>query len=90
VPHLEVALLRGGRQDLLELAARPDILDAVTTADGMPLSVVVPGGRYPEIESVPRIGPPHPLRLASGGGHAREALVEPQERGAVRSVAGSP
>jgi len=48
-PHVLVQLLRGRRADVLELAARPDILHAVTTADGTPLAVVVPGPRYVEV-----------------------------------------
>jgi hypothetical protein len=55
--HLEVILLRGPREDVLELAARPDALYRVTTADGTPLSVVVPGPRYSEVEAwLPRPG----------------------------------
>ena len=51
-PHVLVQLLRGRRADVLELAGRPDILHAVTTADGTPLAVVVPGPRYAEVAGV--------------------------------------
>jgi hypothetical protein len=48
--HLDVRLLKGSRQGVLETAARPDILYRVTTADGAPLCVVVPGPEYPQLE----------------------------------------
>jgi hypothetical protein len=48
--HLDVRLLKGSRQGVLETASRPDILYRVTTADGTPLCVVVPGPEYPQLE----------------------------------------
>ncbi len=59
--QLDVIGLRGQRQDVLELAQRTDILHAVTMADGTPLTVVVPGPRYAEIEGRLRVPPPGPL-----------------------------
>jgi hypothetical protein len=59
--QLDVIALRGSRQDVLELARRTDILHAVTTADGTPLTVVVPGPRWAEIEGRLRVPPPGPL-----------------------------
>jgi hypothetical protein len=44
--QLDVIVLRGSRQDVLELAARKDALFRVTTADGTPLAIVVPGPAY--------------------------------------------
>jgi 4-amino-4-deoxy-L-arabinose transferase-like glycosyltransferase len=41
--QLEVIVLRGPRADVMELAARTDALHRVTTADGTPLAIVVPG-----------------------------------------------
>jgi hypothetical protein len=62
--HLDVRLLKGSRQGVLETAARPDILHRVTTADGAPLCVVVPGPEYPQLElrlaretERPQVGP---------------------------------
>jgi hypothetical protein len=55
--HLEVLVLRGPRQDVLELAQRADILHAVTTADGAPLTLVVPGPRYAEVAGPLRLEP---------------------------------
>ena len=52
--HLALLVLRGPRQDVLELARRTDILYAVTTADGTPLTVAVPGPRYAEVEDALR------------------------------------
>jgi hypothetical protein len=48
--HVEVVLLRGPRADVIELAERTDALYRVSTADGTPLTVVVPGPRYGEVE----------------------------------------
>jgi hypothetical protein len=61
--HLELLVLRGPRQDVLELARRTDILPAVTTADGAPLTVVVPGPRYAEVEDALRKAFAPPSRL---------------------------
>ncbi|HXH07464.1 MAG TPA: hypothetical protein VNI83_12860, partial [Vicinamibacterales bacterium] len=41
--HLDIRLLRGPRDAVLEMARRPDVLHRVTTADGAPLCVVLPG-----------------------------------------------
>ncbi len=41
--HLEVLVLRGTRETVLELASRSDVLHRVTTADGATLAIVVPG-----------------------------------------------
>jgi hypothetical protein len=49
--QLDVLVLRGKRQDVLELAARSDALHRVTTADGTPLAIVVPGPEFGEIEA---------------------------------------
>jgi hypothetical protein len=47
--HLEILFLRGLRREVLEMAGRADILHAVTTADGTPLAIVVPGPRFAEV-----------------------------------------
>lgn len=60
--QLEVLALRGPRQDVLDLAQRPDILHAVTTADGAPLTVVVPGPRYAEVEGRLQLSAPGSLK----------------------------
>jgi len=52
--HLTVVVLRGPRQDVLDMAGRGDVLHAVTTADGTPLAVVLPGPRYAEVEDALR------------------------------------
>lgn len=44
--HLDVFLLRGTREGVLELAARTDVLHRVETADGALLAIVVPGPAY--------------------------------------------
>lgn len=41
--HLQVLVLRGTREAVLELASRSDVLHRVTTADGATLAIVVPG-----------------------------------------------
>jgi len=87
VPHLEILLLRGRREDVLELAGRANILHAVTTADGTPLAVVVPGGRYAEVEGVLRLGPPHALPIRSGDARGSEPLVKHAEHVAVLAPA---
>ena len=60
--QLEVIALRGPRQDVLDLAQRPDILHTVTTADGAPLTVVVPGPRYAEVEGRLQLSATGPLK----------------------------
>jgi 4-amino-4-deoxy-L-arabinose transferase-like glycosyltransferase len=47
--HLEVMLMRGRKRDVARLMARPDIVYRVTTADGTPLCIAVPGPRYAEL-----------------------------------------
>ena len=42
-PQLEVLVLRGSREAVLELDSRTDVLHRVTTADGATLAIVVPG-----------------------------------------------
>jgi len=42
-PQIEVLVLRGSREAVLELASRTDVLHRVTTADGATLAIVVPG-----------------------------------------------
>ena len=44
--HLDIRLMRGPSDSLREFAARPDLLYKVTTADGTPLCVVIPGPAY--------------------------------------------
>ena len=63
--HLTVVVLRGPRRDVLDLARRTDILYAVTTADGTPLTVVIPGPRYAEVEGALRKASPSLPRVAS-------------------------
>ena len=58
--HLALLVLRGPRQDVLDLARRADVLHAVTTADGTPLTVVVPGPRYAEVEGALHLAGPRP------------------------------
>ena len=48
--HLDVRLMRGPRESLEEFAARPDVLYRVTTADGAPLCVVLPGPAFGRLE----------------------------------------
>jgi hypothetical protein len=50
--HLDVRLLRGPPASLREFAARPDVLYAATTADGTPLTVVLPGPAYPALKEL--------------------------------------
>jgi len=47
--HLDVRLLKGNRQSVLDTNANPNVLHRVTMADGTPLCVVMPGPRYPEL-----------------------------------------
>jgi hypothetical protein len=51
--QLDVVVLRGPRPDVLELAARRDALYRVTTADGTPLAIVIPGPAYDQIAALP-------------------------------------
>jgi hypothetical protein len=44
--HLDIRLMRGPSDSLREFAARPDLLYKVTTADGTPLCVIIPGPAY--------------------------------------------
>ena len=48
--HLDIVAARGPRQDVLELVNRPDALYRVTTADGTPLAVVLPGPAFDTID----------------------------------------
>jgi hypothetical protein len=54
--HLEVLLLRGRKRDVVRLIHRTDTLYQVTTADGTPLCIVVPGPRYKELDARLRPG----------------------------------
>ena len=47
--HLDVRLLKGPRGSMLETAADPNILYRVTTADGTPLCVILPGPDYQQL-----------------------------------------
>ena len=47
--HLDVIVLRGTRERVIELAARQDVLHRVTTADGTTLAIVVPGPGYDQL-----------------------------------------
>lgn len=47
--HLDIRLLKGGRDDVIKTSRMPDILYRVTTADGTPLCVVLPGPEYPQL-----------------------------------------
>ena len=49
--ELEVKLLRGRRLELARMIEQPDILYRVTTADGTPLCLVLPGPRYANLEA---------------------------------------
>ena len=48
--HLQIRLLRGSVNDLLRLAANPDVVHRVTTADGAVLCVVSRGPNFEELE----------------------------------------
>ncbi len=57
--HLDVRLLKGPRQAVLDTNASPDVLHRVTMADGTPLCVVMPGPQYPELkERLARVSAP--------------------------------
>jgi hypothetical protein len=60
--QLDVLVLRGKRSEVLELAARTDVLHRVTTADGATLAVVVPGPAFTEIASWPAFASPSAAR----------------------------
>lgn len=49
--HLELVLLRGLKNEVVQSIHRTDIVYKVTTADGTPLCIAVPGPRYPELAS---------------------------------------
>jgi hypothetical protein len=55
--QLDVLVLRGPRREVLELAARTDVLHRVTTADDATLAVVVPGPAFAEIAGLPPFTP---------------------------------
>ena len=48
--HLQIRLLRGSVNDLVRLAANPEVVHRVTTADGTVLCVVSPGPDFEELE----------------------------------------
>jgi hypothetical protein len=48
--HLDVRLMKGPHQAVLDTNARPDVLYRVTTADGTPLCVILPGPEYSKLE----------------------------------------
>jgi hypothetical protein len=54
--QLDIRLMRGPSGSLREFASRPDILYRVTTADGTPLCIVVPGPAYQTIANKVRLG----------------------------------
>jgi len=56
--HLDIRLLRGSHDGVVELANRRDVLYRATMADGTPLAVVLPGPAYGEVAQQ--------LRLAAG------------------------
>jgi len=47
--HLDIRLLKGSAREVLGTAGNPDVLYRVTTADGTPLCVVLPGPDYPKL-----------------------------------------
>ncbi len=49
--HLDIRLLKGSRQDVIDAALHPDVVYRVTTSDGTPLCVVLPGPEYPQLEA---------------------------------------
>jgi hypothetical protein len=48
--HLDVRLLKGPRQAVLDTNASPDVLHRVTMADGTPICVIMPGPQYPQLK----------------------------------------
>lgn len=52
--HFNIQLLKGTREDVLGTSRRGDILHRVTTADGTPLCVVLPGPEYPRLAAEQR------------------------------------
>jgi hypothetical protein len=49
--HVDIRVLRGPSASVRYFAERPDVLYAVTTADGTPLTVVIPGPAYPQLQA---------------------------------------
>ena len=47
--HLDIRLLKGSAREVLGTAGNPDVLYRVTTADGTPLCVVLPGPEHPKL-----------------------------------------
>ena len=62
--HMDIRLLRGPRDSVREFAAREDVLYRVTTADGTPLCVVLPGPAFHRDQS----GSGSIRRCQNGGG----------------------
>jgi hypothetical protein len=60
--HLDIRLLKGSRDDVIGTSRMPEILHRVTTADGTPLCVVLPGPEYPQLAA----------RLAQSGAPAAQ------------------
>jgi hypothetical protein len=48
--HLDIRLLKGTRQGVIDAAGHPDVLYRVATSDGTPLCVVLRGPEYPRLE----------------------------------------
>ena len=48
--HVDIRLLRGPSASVKAFAARPDLLYTVTAADGTPLTVVLAGPAYPQLQ----------------------------------------
>jgi hypothetical protein len=66
--HFSIRLLKGRRQDVLDASQRGDILYRVTTADGTPLCIVLPGPEYSTLTAEHRA---RLERSASENGNAR-------------------
>ena len=47
--HLHIELLKGSRRDMVGQSGNPNIVYRVTTADGAPLCVVMPGDSYAQL-----------------------------------------